>query len=323
MYSSTNYMDSVTVDKLQGKYGSDFIRLISPWTFSTQSPVMSRSRGMILIGGGAATADRWIFNYNRPCAKLQAASTSGFDKLAAHGAGHIFIEGIDKAYNKVFENIELTGSNSSAETVYAYRSVNRALVSGYGEDWDLITSYPNIGVIDIGTGTNTSGSLQTVYASIDAGLANAYPRQYTLHNKETVYINCINSTVSNNASGIWSMWVSTIDGGYQDRGTQVFYSMPTRVCSVAFNNGEANMYFDEPYEVHPKSTIYFTLDDVDKTSKINIFTQGFSIDESIEQDYKNRRKGKRVDNHERLRRTMTKRLTKPKFYLQKKNLNRQ
>ena len=336
MNGTTNYMDSITVGKLKIAHGRNLNRLLIPWSFSTLGSSARRTDPVHVIGGGVVTSvsKQWIIWNNRPPSKLVAASTSTKDTPEGDSAGYVYIEGVDEYYKKVSESLALNGTGNSDETYFKYRSVNKAIIGQFGKLHEG-SDVPNLGVIDIGSGTNASGSLSLPYATINAAMSSAYPRQYAVHSEETVYITGVTATATNNASGLWSMWVSVSEpfegesagnvnlvGGYRSILQNDEKTLPVRVCSVAFNGNESSITFTEPYEVKPRSIIYFTLDETDKLTKTSIFAQGFKIDHKITSDFHKSKRMRREDNAHRMGRLTKPRLNKPEFYLQRKNLNR-
>ena len=335
MHGYTDYMSSIALARVKARLGKDFYGAFYQWSFSTQSSNLRRGSGPCIIGSGTDRASSWMFNYEKPAAKLYAASTSINDNIDKTHAGTVYIEGVDKFYRKVSEFLNMSGQAATDLTAFEYRAVNKFLVSGFAKDYSVSIGYSNEGVIDLGTGSVSGGSILNPYATIDAGMGAAYPRQYTVHNEETVYITSVNATVSNQSVGLWSMWVAISDtfegehggnvspvGGYHSSVENDAQTMPIRVCSVAFNGNETNIVFNEPYEVPPKSTIYFTVDDIGIMGTLNIFAQGFKLNHKIEKLLRDKKGGRRESNEHRMSRLTRPKLNKPDFYLQKKNLNR-
>ena len=285
MYGLTNYMNSITVKKLQTFYGPHFYNLVKPWHYKTRSTrPLDSHRAPHIIGGGIEGGESHIINVSRQPTPLFAASNSSNDNETStgiSGAGYVYIEGVDYFYKKKVEFVKLDGQNA-VTLEHQYRNINKAVIAQYAQGANYANPY-YLGIIDIGSGNVSSGSLSKPYIIIEAEDSIAAPRQYGLHDDELVFITKIDGFSTNNSTGMWSLWIQTdkiplgkdVRRGYTLQSSHVHEAPATRIVSGTFNNGRTSIDFNEPLQIDPGSTLYFTLDSSDKLTSISMMAQGF------------------------------------------------
>lgn len=167
---------------------------------------------------------------------LKVSSTSAEDAVGGTGAETVYIEGLDADYNEVSETVSLDGL-TAVDTDNAYIAINNITVMSVG------SAGHNVGVINLGTGTVTSGTPDVLWDLIGATYNQRTTGHYTVPAGYTGYLTQGVFTAGQ-ASGSTS-----VTGKLLVTGPEAI----TRVGSiVTINNGSVVYDFNYPFRLQEK-----------------------------------------------------------------------
>ena len=280
MYNNdTVYGNSAVVYRLKKYYGVHFLHLFRPWDFSFTAKVYTNEMPCVLTSHKTVVNnDHGLHTLKFSGGSIQIASDSAADNYrTGTGAGRVIIEGVDVNYKPTRAEIPLKGLTSFT-TFQRYRAINSVEVVNTAIAKDGIDSigYPlNVGTIDVGVGVNSSGSLETLLATIEPGAGKANIGYYTLHSEESVYIKCIKINATNNASGIINMWMTDVNRT-SNQGTKA-QEYPRKRFTSVFSSNYNKIEFEEPITINA-GTIYFSVDEISNYSILSLQIEGFKSD---------------------------------------------
>jgi hypothetical protein len=170
---------------------------------------------------------------------LKVSSSSASDTSAGTGARTIYIEGIDTNYDVMSEIVVLNGQ-TSVNTQYQYRFINNMYVVTVG------SSGHNVGDINIGTGTVTSGVPAVLYDIIGA----------TFNNRTTAHFMVPAGYTGYMAQGLFTAGQASGTTGVTGKLIVTGPDNISRVGAiVAINNGAVDYAFNYPFTIPEKTCV--------------------------------------------------------------------
>lgn len=190
---------------------------------------------------------------------MKVSSTSANDAAAGTGARTVLIEGLDGSYREITEVVALNGL-TEVLTVQAFLRIQRMTVLTAG------SGLANAGIINIGTGTVTTGTPAVLYNLIAAGFNQTTTAHYTIPAGFTAYL----------AEGIFTAGQKGT-GQSQVRGrltTTAPDGIRRTAAVTAINNGSVVYPFQYPVAIPEKTdldaTAIGTADDNVVSSMFNL-----------------------------------------------------
>lgn len=170
---------------------------------------------------------------------LKVSSSNASDTSAGTGARTVYIEGVDANYDVMSEIVVLNGQ-TSVNTQYEYRFINNMYVVTVG------SSGHNVGDINIGTGTVTSGVPTVLYDIIGA----------TFNNRTTAHFMVPAGYTGYMAQGLFTAGQSSGTTGITGKLIVTGPDNISRVGAiVAINNGAVDYAFNYPYKIPEKTCV--------------------------------------------------------------------
>jgi hypothetical protein len=180
--------------------------------------------------------DGGIVPHGQAASVLQVSSSSASDAAAGVGARTVLIEGLDANYNEISE-VVILGGQTAVPTTKTYHAINNMIVLSVG------STGHNVGAINIGTGTVTSGVPAVLWDLIGPTYNQRTTAHYTVPAGYTAYL----------AKGVFT--AGQVSGSSAVTG-KLNVSDPsgiTRVTAITtLNNGSVEYTFVYPVELPEK-----------------------------------------------------------------------
>jgi hypothetical protein len=231
--------------------------------------------------------DTYFDDYQRSSQLALVASTSTADiETNTSGVSKVKITGVDENFHEIEEIVNLKGQATVTGEKY-FRGINKAEVirRSHNTPGSTTAASTNQGVIDIGTGSNSSGSISIPRVVIDIGKMQSQEGHYYVPLRHVFIITKITTamdTTTRNPTETfrWTMahikplegHTINIDGYHGGK----YSGFPVMGGITSYAKGMDNIFrFEQPYVVNGGEAIFFEINETTASCSATIIVEGY------------------------------------------------